>query len=104
MAGPFDLDHTVQNMGDGTYAHSGYLGIRAAIAANVNMTFKILYNDAVAMTGGQDAAGGSNPDAIAKQMLAEGAKAVSVVTDHPDETKASGDWPDKSSSTTAVTC
>ena len=93
---PFsDLDHTVQNMGDGTYAHSGYLGIRAAIAANVNMTFKILYNDAVAMTGGQDAAGGSNPDAIAKQMLAEGAKAVSVVTDHPDETKASGDWPDQ---------
>ena len=50
-------------MGDGTYAHSGYLGIRAAVAAKVNMTFKMLINDAVAMTGGQAAAGGAAPDA-----------------------------------------
>ena len=92
---PFsDIDHTVQNMGDGTYTHSGYLGIRAAIAAGVNMTFKILYNDAVAMTGGQDAMGGSAPDAIARQVLSEGAKAVVVVTDQIAETKANGQWPD----------
>ena len=92
---PFsDIDHTVQNMGDGTYTHSGYLGIRAAIAAGVNMTFKILYNDAVAMTGGQDAAGGSDPDAIAKQVLSEGVKSVAVVTDQIEETKAAGGWPE----------
>ena len=92
---PFsNIDHTLQNMGDGTYTHSGYLGIRAAIAAGVNMTFKILYNDAVAMTGGQDAAGGSDPDAIAKQVLSEGVKSVAVVTDQIEETKAAGHWPE----------
>ena len=92
---PFsNIDHTLQNMGDGTYTHSGYLGIRAAIAAGVNMTFKILYNDAVAMTGGQDAAGGSDPDAIAKQVLSEGVKSVAVVTDQIAETKAAGQWPE----------
>ena len=92
---PFSpIDHTLQNMGDGTYTHSGYLGIRAAIAAGVNMTFKILYNDAVAMTGGQDAAGGSDPDAIARQVLSEGAKAVVVVTDQIEDTKAKGHWPE----------
>ena len=92
---PFSpIDHTLQNMGDGTYTHSGYLGIRAAIAAGVNMTFKILYNDAVAMTGGQDAAGGSEPDAIARQVLSEGVKRVAVVTDQIEEIKAAGQWPE----------
>ncbi|MCE2517076.1 MAG: indolepyruvate ferredoxin oxidoreductase family protein [Alphaproteobacteria bacterium] len=86
--------HTLQNMGDGTYTHSGYLGVRAAVASGVNMTFKILYNDAVAMTGGQDAMGGSTPDAMARQMIAEGVKAVSVVGDDPDGTRSSGTWPE----------
>lgn len=87
-------DHTLQNMGDGTYTHSGYLGVRAAVASGVNMTFKILYNDAVAMTGGQDAMGGSTPDAIARQMIAEGVAAVSVVGDDPDGTRKTGTWPE----------
>jgi indolepyruvate ferredoxin oxidoreductase len=91
---PFsELDHTFQNMGDGTYAHSGYLAVRAAIAAKVNMTFKILYNDAVAMTGGQTATGGSTPDGVARQLVAEGVKAVAVVGDDPKGTEAMGDWP-----------
>ena len=92
---PFsNIDHTFQNLGDGTYTHSGYLAIRAAVASGVNLTFKILYNDAVAMTGGQDAMGGSSPDAIARQLTAEGVKAIAVVGDDPDGTKAVGDWPD----------
>ena len=91
---PFsDIEHTFQNMGDGTYAHSGYLAVRAAIAANVNMTFKILINDAVAMTGGQTAVGGASPHTIARQLDAEGIKAVAVVSDDPDGVKASGEWP-----------
>jgi indolepyruvate ferredoxin oxidoreductase len=91
---PFsDIRHTFQNLGDGTYAHSAYLAIRAAIAAKVNMTFKILYNDAVAMTGGQPVMGGSSPDAIARQLVAEGVKAIAVVSDEPKITKATGDWP-----------
>ena len=92
---PFsNIDHTFQNLGDGTYTHSGYLAIRAAIASGVNMTFKILYNDAVAMTGGQDAMGGSNPDAIARQIAAEGIQAIAVVGDDLDGTKAVGNWPE----------
>jgi indolepyruvate ferredoxin oxidoreductase len=91
---PFsDLGHTFQNLGDGTYTHSGYLAIRAAIGAGVNMTFKILYNDAVAMTGGQNAQGGSTPDEIARQITAEGASGVVVVSDDPDSLKKSGSWP-----------
>jgi len=91
---PFsDIDHTFQNLGDGTYTHSGYLAIRAAIAAGVNMTFKILYNDAVAMTGGQNAQGGSSPDEIARQITAEGAAGVVVISDDPDALKKTGTWP-----------
>ena len=91
---PFsDIDHTFQNMGDGTYAHSGYLGIRAAVAAKVNMTFKMLINDAVAMTGGQAAAGGAAPDAIARQMAAEGVTPIVVVSDAPESLRSAGDWP-----------
>jgi len=91
---PFsDIDHTFQNLGDGTYTHSGYLAIRAAIGAGVNMTFKILYNDAVAMTGGQQAQGGSSPDEIARQITAEGASAVAVVSDDPEGVQKMGEWP-----------
>ena len=78
-------DHVFQNLGDGTYNHSGYMAIRAAIAANTNITYKILFNDAVAMTGGQHNDGGLNVPQIARQVAAEGAKRVVVVTDEPDK-------------------
>jgi indolepyruvate ferredoxin oxidoreductase len=75
--------HVFQNLGDGTYIHSGSLAIRAARAAGVNMTFKILYNDAVAMTGGQTLDGGMTVSMILNQVLAEGIEKVVVVTDEP---------------------
>ena len=79
---PFtDTSHVFQNLGDGTYAHSGLLAVRAAIAAGVNMTYKILHNDAVAMTGGQVVEGGMTADRIAHQLAAEGVKPIVVVTD-----------------------
>ncbi len=73
--------HVFQNVGDGTYLHSGLLAIRAAVAANPNMTFKLLYNDAVAMTGGQPFDGPLSVSQVAHQLLAEGVKEVTVVTD-----------------------
>ena len=78
-------NHIFQNIGDGTYAHSGSLAIRAAVSANVNVTFKILYNDAVAMTGGQQAIGGATPWNISKQLSAEGVKKIYVVSDEPEQ-------------------
>ncbi|HTT48658.1 MAG TPA: indolepyruvate ferredoxin oxidoreductase family protein [Pseudolabrys sp.] len=86
-------DHVFQNLGDGTYNHSGYLAIRAAIASGVNITYKILYNDAVAMTGGQANEGGLNVPQIARQVAAEGAKRVVVVTDEPWKYPSGTDWP-----------
>ncbi|HEY1244185.1 MAG TPA: indolepyruvate ferredoxin oxidoreductase family protein [Hyphomicrobiaceae bacterium] len=81
---PFsNTEHVFQNLGDGTYIHSGSLAIRAARAAGVNITFKILYNDAVAMTGGQSLDGGITVSMIARQMQAEGIDKVVVVTDEP---------------------
>ena len=77
--------HVFQNLGDGTYIHSGSLAIRAARAAGVNMTFKILYNDAVAMTGGQPLEGGMTVPMIVAQVLAEGVSKVVVVTDEPNK-------------------
>ncbi|MBS0315942.1 MAG: indolepyruvate ferredoxin oxidoreductase family protein [Proteobacteria bacterium] len=73
--------HVFQNLGDGTYYHSGYLAIRQAVAANATMTYKILYNDAVAMTGGQPVDGVISVDAIARQVESEGVKKVVVVSD-----------------------
>jgi indolepyruvate ferredoxin oxidoreductase len=78
-------NHVFQNLGDGTYTHSGLLAIRAAAAAGVNITYKILYNDAVAMTGGQSAESGFTVPQIASQMAAEGAKRVVIVSDEPDK-------------------
>jgi indolepyruvate ferredoxin oxidoreductase len=75
--------HVFQNLGDGTYIHSGSLAIRAARAAGVNITFKILYNDAVAMTGGQSLDGGITVGMIVNQVLSEGVEKVVVVTDEP---------------------
>jgi indolepyruvate ferredoxin oxidoreductase len=90
---PFSTrNHVFQNLGDGTYNHSGYLAIRAAIASGVNMTYKILFNDAVAMTGGQPNDGGLTVPQIASQVAAEGAKRVVIVTDEPDK-YGKQDWP-----------
>ncbi len=86
---PFTTDqHIFANLGDGTYFHSGLLAIRQAIAAGVNITYKILYNDAVAMTGGQQV--GERPEGhsvvqIAQSLLAEGAIKTVVVTDEPEK-------------------
>ena len=82
-----------QNLGDGTYNHSGYLAIRAAIDSGTTMTYKILFNDAVAMTGGQANEGGLNVPQIARQVAAEGASRVVVVTDEPDKYPKDTDWP-----------
>lgn len=73
--------HVFANLGDGTYFHSGYLAIRAAIAAKVNITYKILYNDAVAMTGGQPIDGTTSVPMIAQQMAAEGVRRIALVTE-----------------------
>jgi indolepyruvate ferredoxin oxidoreductase len=85
--------HVFQNIGDGTYNHSGYLAIRAAIAAGVNITYKILFNDAVAMTGGQANDGDLTVPQIARQVAAEGVKRVVVVTDEPWKYAKHEDWP-----------
>ena len=76
-------DHVFQNLGDGTYYHSGLIAIRAACAADVNITYKILYNDAVAMTGGQPVDGPLSVGDISYQVLHEGVKRCVVVSDDP---------------------
>ncbi len=73
--------HVLQNMGDGTYNHSGNMAIRAAIASGVTMTYKILFNDAVALTGGQGNDGGLTADRICRELLAMGAARVAMVHD-----------------------
>lgn len=79
---PFtDTKHIFANIGDGTYFHSGVLAIRASIAANTNITYKILYNDAVAMTGGQPHDGELTVPSIAKQMVGEGARKIWILTE-----------------------
>ncbi len=83
---PFTNDkHIFANLGDGTYFHSGSLAVRQSVAAGVNITYKILYNDAVAMTGGQPHDGQLSPHDIAFQMAAEGVKKTVVVTDQPEK-------------------
>jgi indolepyruvate ferredoxin oxidoreductase len=75
------VPHVFQNLGDGTYYHSGYLAIRQAVAAKATLTYKILYNDAVAMTGGQPVDGVTSVDAIARQVEGEGVAKVVVLSD-----------------------
>lgn len=77
--------HIFQNLGDGTYSHSGLLAIRAAAASRVNITYKILFNEAVAMTGGQAVEGGLTVGQICQQVKAEGARRVVIVTDAPNK-------------------
>ena len=80
-------DHIFANLGDGTYFHSGILAIRQALASDANMTYKILFNDAVAMTGGQKVDGELTIPMICQQVLAEGAKDVSLVSVNPNKWK-----------------
>jgi indolepyruvate ferredoxin oxidoreductase len=85
--------HMFANLGDGTYFHSGILAVRQSVAAGVNITYKILYNDAVAMTGGQRV--GERPEGhsvlqIAQSMKAEGAQRIVVVTDEPEKYDGAG--------------
>ncbi|MCE2723383.1 MAG: indolepyruvate ferredoxin oxidoreductase family protein [Burkholderiales bacterium] len=83
---PFtETKHVFANLGDGTYFHSGLLAIRAAVAAKVNITYKILFNDAVAMTGGQPVDGPLNVPQITQQVHAEGVGRIVVVTDEPEK-------------------
>jgi indolepyruvate ferredoxin oxidoreductase len=86
-------NHVFQNLGDGTYNHSGYMALRAAIASGVNITYKILYNDAVAMTGGQTHDGTLTVPQIAQQVAAEGAKKIAVVSDEPQKYPRGIEWP-----------
>ena len=94
---PFCNDtHVFANIGDGTYFHSGLLAIRQSIAAGVNITYKILYNDAVAMTGGQpvgERPEGHTPVQIAQSMRAEGAQKITIVTDEPHKYEGVRDLP-----------
>ncbi|MDX1605341.1 MAG: indolepyruvate ferredoxin oxidoreductase family protein, partial [Candidatus Competibacterales bacterium] len=83
---PFtDTPHVFANLGDGTYYHSGLLAIRAAVAAGVNITYKLLYNDAVAMTGGQPLDGPLSVARISRQVHAEGVRRIVVVSDQPEK-------------------
>jgi indolepyruvate ferredoxin oxidoreductase len=84
--------HVFTNLGDGTYFHSGILAIRAAVAAKVNITYKILFNDAVAMTGGQQFDGPLDPGMISRQIAAEGVTPIIVVTDEPEKYPADYNW------------
>lgn len=85
--------HMFQNMGDGTYYHSGLLAIRAAVASGVNITYKILYNDAVAMTGGQPIDGPISVAEIAQQVRHEGVKSIVLVSDNPQAYREDRDLP-----------
>ncbi len=83
MAPFVETDHLVQNYGDGTYFHSGQLAIQYCIAAGMHMTFKILYNSTVAMTGGQDSISSVDVPALASILLQQGASKVAITTDDP---------------------
>lgn len=85
--------HVFQNLGDGTYFHSGLLAIRAAVAAAAPITYKILYNDVVAMTGGQQIDGSISVAKMARQVLAEGVKQCVVVSSAPEKLKGDPDFP-----------
>jgi indolepyruvate ferredoxin oxidoreductase len=90
---PFSkTEHVFVNLGDGTYFHSGILAVRACVAANVNVTFKVLYNDAVAMTGGQPMDGPLDPAMVSRQLYAEGVGRIVVVSDEPEKYPIGTEW------------
>lgn len=91
---PFTSEsHIFANLGDGTYFHSGILAIRQAVAAKVNITYKILFNDAVAMTGGQSVDGVLHPVSIAAQVAAEGVKRIAIVSPEPERWRGHAQMP-----------
>jgi indolepyruvate ferredoxin oxidoreductase len=90
MAPFVDDPHLFQNLGDGTYCHSGQLAVQAAVAADVTMTFKLLYNAAVAMTGGQDATGQLPVPQIATKLIAEGVRRIVITSEDPGRYRGVG--------------
>jgi indolepyruvate ferredoxin oxidoreductase len=91
---PFvETPHVFANIGDGTYTHSGILAIRSAVAAKVRMTYKVLFNDAVAMTGGQPLDGGLTVPTVARQLSAEGVGPIVIVSDEPEKYAPGTDFP-----------
>ncbi len=85
--------HVFQNLGDGTYNHSGSLAIRAAVQASATITYKILHNDAVAMTGGQPVEGARTVAQVAAQVVAEGVRQVTIVSDRPERLEGDASLP-----------
>ena len=90
-------DHVFQNLGDGTYNHSGILALRWAVDTKTNITYKILFNDAVAMTGGQRHEGGLKVEQIAQQVRAEGVERIAIVSDEPGKYGPEMLWPPRAS-------
>src|ERR1700740_3720476 len=84
--------HVIQNLGDGTLSHSGTLAIRASVAAGVDITFKILYNAAVAMTGGQDGTGLMDVPAMTRALEAEGVSKIVVCAEDPEHYPRGARW------------
>lgn len=90
MAPFVETPHLIQNMGDGTFFHSGQLAMTAAIAAGVNITYKLLWNGAVAMTGGQNPTGGIPLDRVCRSLMAQGVARIIITSDDPARTRRLG--------------